>query len=279
MLARTISNMTARVPDFYVYVYVDPRNYEEFYYGKGRGARRVAHLSDTTDSEKVSRINAIRKQGLEPIVRTIAAGLTEQEALLIETTLIWKLGKNLTNLASGHFVALFRPHNTLHKELPGFDFQNGIYFVNVGEGSTRNWDDCLRLGFLAAGGDPKWSTQLRRLTEGDVVVAYLKGNGFVGVGQVTARSVPYLDYRHQGRLLRDFDLVQPNIDHDAEDPALTEYLVKVRWVNAVSREHAKWEPRSGLFTPQLIRASLEGQPRTVAFVEQAFGVNLGDLAD
>lgn len=279
MLARTISNMTARVPDFYVYVYVDPRNYEEFYYGKGRGARRVAHLSDTTDSEKVSRINAIRKEGLEPIVRTIAAGLTEQEALLIETTLIWKLGKNLTNLASGHFVSLFRPHNTLHKELPGFDFQNGIHFVNVGEGSTRNWDDCLRLGFLAAGGDPKWSTQLCRLTEGDVVVAYLKGNGFVGVGQVTARAVPYLDYRHQGRLLRDFDLVQPNIDHDAEDPALTEYLVKVRWVNAVSREHAKWEPRSGLFTPQLIRASLEGQPRTVAFVEQAFGVNLGDLAD
>ena len=77
MLARTISNMTARVPDFYVYVYVDPRNYEEFYYGKGRGARRVAHLSDTTDSEKVSRINAIRKEGLEPIVRTIAAGLRD----------------------------------------------------------------------------------------------------------------------------------------------------------------------------------------------------------
>src|SRR5450759_5022128 len=152
-LARTISNMTAELRDFYVYVYVDPRNYEEFYYGKGKGARRIAHLSDETDSEKVARINAIRKEGLDPIVRTIAAGLTEQEALLIETTLIWKLGKNLTNLASGHFVSLFRPHNTLHKELPSFDFQNGIYLVNVGEGPTRNWDDCLRLGFLAAGGD------------------------------------------------------------------------------------------------------------------------------
>ena len=130
--------MTAELRDFYVYVYVDPRNYEEFYYGKGKGARRIAHLSDETDSEKVARINAIRKEGLDPIVRTIAAGLTEQEALLIETTLIWKLGKNLTNLASGHFVSLFRPHNTLHKELPSFDFQNGIYLVNVGEGPTRN---------------------------------------------------------------------------------------------------------------------------------------------
>jgi len=78
--------MTAELRDFYVYVYVDPRNYEEFYYGKGKGARRVAHLTDETDSEKVARINAIRKEGLDPIVRTIAAGLTEQEALLIETT-------------------------------------------------------------------------------------------------------------------------------------------------------------------------------------------------
>lgn len=81
--------MTAGLHDFYVYVYIDPRNYEEFYYGKGRGARRLAHLFDETDSEKVARIRAIRKEGSEPIVRTIAAGLTEPEALLIETTLIW----------------------------------------------------------------------------------------------------------------------------------------------------------------------------------------------
>jgi len=130
--------MTADFRGFFVYVYVDPRNYEEFYYGKGKGARRVAHLSDETDSEKVARINAIRKEGLDLVVRTIAAGLTEHEYLLIETTLIWKLGKNLTNIASGRFVSLFRPHNTLDKELPSFDFQNGVYLVNVGEGPTRN---------------------------------------------------------------------------------------------------------------------------------------------
>jgi hypothetical protein len=271
--------MTTGLRDFYVYVYIDPRNYEEFYYGKGKGARRLAHLSDATDSEKVARINAIKREGLDPIVRTIAAGLTEQEALLIETTLIWKLGKNLTNIASGRFVSLFRPHNSLHKEIPGFDFQNGIYLVNVGEGPTRNWDDCLRLGFLAAGGDPKWSAQLRPLTEGDVVVAYLKGKGYVGVGKVMARAVPYLDYRHQGRLLKDFDLAQENIDQDAGDPALTEYVLGVRWVNAVSRQEAMWQPSAGLFTTQLIRASLEGQPRTVAFIEDAFGVTLRDLAD
>lgn len=271
--------MATALRNFYVYVYIDPRNYEEFYYGKGKGARRLAHLTDEADSEKVARIRAIRREGLDPVVRTVAAGLTEQEALLIETTLIWKLGKGLTNLAAGRFVSLFRPHNTLHKELPKFDFQNGIYLVNVGEGPTRNWDDCLRLGFLAAGGDPKWSTPLRQLTEGDVVIAYLKGTGYVGVGKVAARAVPYLDYRHEGRLLQDNDLVATSIDHDAENLALTEYVLKVRWVSAVPRSEAKWTPRSGLFTTQLIRASLENQPQTVEFIESAFAVKLRDLAD
>jgi hypothetical protein len=53
--------MAAGPRNFYVYVYIDPRNYEEFYYGKGAGARRVAHLTEETDSEKVARIRAIRK--------------------------------------------------------------------------------------------------------------------------------------------------------------------------------------------------------------------------
>lgn len=135
------------------------------------------------------------------------------------------------------------------------------------------------MSFLAAGGDPKWITQLCRLTEGDVVVVYLKGKGYVGVGTVTARAVPYLDYRHQGRLLKDFDLVQPNIDHDPDDPALAEYILEVTWAQAFPPEGAKWQPLSKLFTAQLIRASLEGQPQTGAFIEDAFDVKLRDLAD
>src|SRR5436189_5919752 len=98
---------------FYVYVYIDPRNFEEFYYGKGAGSRRLAHLDAKGDSEKVKRIAAIRAVGLEPIIRTVAAELTEPEAHLIETTLIWKLGRTLTNKAAGRYVGLFRPHNTL----------------------------------------------------------------------------------------------------------------------------------------------------------------------
>ena len=42
-----------RVQNYYVYVYIDPRNNEEFYYGKGRGNRRYAHLAARGDSAKV----------------------------------------------------------------------------------------------------------------------------------------------------------------------------------------------------------------------------------
>ena len=49
--------------DYYVYVYIDPRNFEEFYYGKGSGARKMEHLKDAGDSEKARRIRAIKAAG------------------------------------------------------------------------------------------------------------------------------------------------------------------------------------------------------------------------
>src|SRR5260221_13348499 len=105
--------------DFYVYVYIDPRNFEEFYYGKGIGDRKYAHLGDETEKEKAKRIKEIHKSGLKPTIKVIAKDLTEQEAFLIEKTLIWKLGRTLTNISSGHFAEKFRPHNTMHTNLYG----------------------------------------------------------------------------------------------------------------------------------------------------------------
>ena len=67
--------------DYYVYVYIDPRNYEEFYYGKGRGSRKNAHLSDSEDNEKTTRIAAITEAGLKPIIRVVARMLSEKEVI------------------------------------------------------------------------------------------------------------------------------------------------------------------------------------------------------
>ena len=149
--------------DYYVYVYIDPRNFEEFYYGKGIGSRKSSHLNDNSDTEKAKRIKVIKAAGLDPIIKVIAKSLTDKEAFLIEKTLIWKLGKNLTNISSGHFDEKFRPHNTFHIDLSGFDFRNGLFYVNVGEGIHRCWDDCRNFGFLSAGQDKKYSDPIRTL--------------------------------------------------------------------------------------------------------------------
>lgn len=262
--------------EYYVYVYIDPRNLEEFYYGKGKGNRKNAHLTDNSDSEKSKRIKAIKKEGLEPIIKVIAKDLTEKEAFLIEKTLIWKLGKTLTNQSSGHFSEKFRPHNTLHLDLSHFDFKNGLYYVNVGEGIHRCWEDCKKYGFLSAGQDRKWSDPIRTLEVGDIVAAYLKGYGYVGIGRVTEKAVAVNDFKVNGKSLNQFDLLIPNI-YDNCDNEKSEYLIKVDWIRTVDAKNAKWKSKNGLFSTQLIKASLQGQPKTIEFLENEFEMNLKEI--
>lgn len=278
MLDATVKNttMTDTSTEFYVYVYIDPRNFEEFYYGKGTGNRKNAHLTDESDSEKAKRIKAIKKEGLEPIIKVIAKDLTEREAFLIEKTLIWKLGRTLTNLSSGHFADKFRPHDTYHLDLTGFDFKNGLYYINVGQGEHRCWDDCNKFGFLSAGQDKKWSDPIRTLEIGDIVVAYLKNHGYVGVGRVNEKAVKVKDYKINGESLKHLDLKVSNIFENAENEK-TEYLVKVDWIKSVNDKSAKWKSNSGLFTTQLIKASLQSQPKTIDFLEREFNIIFKDL--
>lgn len=263
--------------EYYVYVYIDPRNLEEFYYGKGKGNRKEVHLSEDSDSEKSKRIKAITKAGLKPIVKVIAKGLAEQEAFLIEKTLIWKLGRNLTNKSSGHFAEKFRPHDSLHIDLAGFDFKNGIYYVNVGQGIHRCWDDCKQYGFLSAGQDKKWSDPLRTLEPGDIVVPYLKNHGYVGVGKVKTKAARILDFRYNGESLKNLPLKIPNIFANCDNDK-SEYLVSVEWIKAVNSNEAKWQRNNGLFTTQLIKASLQGQRLTTDFLQKEFEIDFSALS-
>ena len=261
---------------YYVYVYIDPRNFEEFYYGKGNGSRKDAHLGDESDSQKAKRIADIKKEVLSPIIRVIAKDLTEQEALLVEKTLLWKLGKWTTNISSGHFADKFRPHSTLHKELSGFDFQNGLYYYNVGEGPHRNWDDYVKFGVISAGQGERWRDAMVGFKEGDVVVAYLKRHGFVGVGQVKQQARMIKDVTIDGKSLLKTPLQCPNMGDNSDNPDLSEYVALVKWLKAVPRAHAKWRSKPRLYTTTHVRASLDGQKETVSFVEERFGISIRD---
>jgi len=48
----------------------------------------------------------------------------------------------------------------------------------------------------------------------------------------------------------------------------------VKWLKAVERADAKMQRKSGIYTTTHVRASLDGQPRTVAFLEKAFGISV-----
>lgn len=263
--------------NYYVYVYIDPRNFEEFYFGKGRGSRKNAHMADSSDTEKARRINAIREAGLEPIIRVIARNLTEHDAFLVEKTLLWKLGRQLTNLASGHYADNFRPHDTLHLKLTGFDYQNGIYYYNVGEGPHRNWDDYKRFGFISAGQGVRWRDAMLGFQEGDVVAAYLKRHGFVGIGQIKEQAKPIRSVMIDGKPLLNHPLRCRKMGDNVESDKLCEYVCTVDWKKAVERSDARWRPQASLFTTTHVRASLDGQPATIEFLEREFSVGLREL--
>jgi len=264
--------------DFYVYVYIDPRNYEEFYYGKGKGDRKNAHLYDTRDTEKTKRIAKIKKAGREPIIRVIARGLSEDEALLVEKTLLWKLGRLTTNIASGSFKSKFRPHNSFHKEIKGFDFQNGIYYYNVGEpGPHRNWDDYYKYGFISAGNGARFRDAMLGFNPGDIVVAYLKGkpfHGFVGIGKIITKAKMIREVIIRGKPLLALPLECKGMGDHCEDPERSEYVCQVKWLRRVRREEAHWESNAGLYTTTHVRASLENQKKTLRFLQRKFGIPL-----
>jgi len=263
--------------NYYVYVYIDPRNFEEFYFGKGRGSRKNAHLSDASDTEKTRRIAAIRKVGLEPIIRVIVRNLSEHDALLVEKTLLWKLGRQLTNVSSGHYSDNFRPHNALHVELSGFDYQNGIYFYNVGEGHHRYWDDYVEFGFISGGQGTRWRDAMIGFHPGDIVAAYLKSHGFVGIGKITDQARPIREVRIRRKSLLSHNLRCKRMAENVESDDLCEYVALVDWKKTEKRNNAKWKPKSGLYTTTHVRASLDGQPATIDFLEHEFGINLRKL--
>ena len=223
---------------YYVYVYIDPRNLEEFYYGKGTGSRSHAHLQDAGDSVRVARIKAIQKEGLEPTIRIIARGLTSEEALMVETALIWKLGRTLTNVASGRYVGGFGHPIRSTRDSRVSTSRTAFTTSTLARARPASGPIASGSAFLPPAAIQKWSDPLRGLEEGDVVVAYLKGAGYVGVGVVRSSALPYATYRINGKALAEYELVEPNIGHDASDLAICEYIVAVEWMATVDRSTA-----------------------------------------
>ncbi|MEX1324644.1 MAG: hypothetical protein AB1Z21_10720, partial [Synechococcaceae cyanobacterium] len=149
-----------------------------------------------------------------------------------------------------------------------------IFYVNVGEGPSRNWDDCRQFGFLAAGGGRKWSKQLEKIRVGDTVIAYLKGYGYVGIGTVISSASPATKFSVNGVPIKDLPLINDTIRSIKRfSKENGEYLIGVEWQAAVAREQAAWKSNAGLYTTALVCASLNNQSETIRFaIENLKGV-------
>lgn len=119
------------------------------------------------------------------------------------------------------------------------------FYVSFGEGARRDWDDAKIYGFVAAGGGEWYSRSLRQLKPGHRVFTYIpKGSGvggYVAVGEVTGEAMLARDFEvHQNGSSRPYlDVAQaPEAGKDRDDPALAEWVVPVRWIEARDRADA-----------------------------------------
>jgi hypothetical protein len=148
---------------------------------------------------------------------------------------------------------------------------SGFWFVNVGEGSNRNWDDCRSYGFVGAGQGVRYSAALKKLKKGDQVFAYMKGLGYVGFGDVVSEAVMAKDFIPAGsdQPLFSLPLVQEGVKQNADNPELCEWIVGVNWRKVFTRDQPCYF--RGIFANQNIVCKLRDEP-TVTFLKEKFGI-------
>lgn len=153
------------------------------------------------------------------------------------------------------------------KQLPW----SGFFYVNVGEGNHRNWEDCVKYGFLSAGQGKKYSDVMRNLKLGDKVFAYMKGLGYVGFGEIINEAVMAKDFfvTSVGKKLFECTLKQPGIKENSNDPDLMEWVVRVNWLKTFPRNEAK--TFTGIFANQNVVCKLRHQT-TIDFLKREFQV-------
>lgn len=145
----------------------------------------------------------------------------------------------------------------------------GYWFVHVGEGPHRTWEDNIRFNYIGAGQGRKYSSALLRLSIGDRFYAYMRGVGYVGFGEVTALACMIRDFNideNQTPLLS-AELKAPRAGENSNNEELSEWVVGVKWIKTYSAKDAK--TFVGVFANQNVVCKLRHED-TLKFLEREF---------
>lgn len=119
------------------------------------------------------------------------------------------------------------------------------FYIAFGEGHRRSWDDAKTYGFVSAGGGEWYSRSLKQLKTGSRVFVYIpQGSGvggYVAVGEVLGEAALAKDFRVEkdGQVVSYLDVAKaPDAGEAADNPALAEWVVPVRWLVALDRDDA-----------------------------------------
>ena len=149
---------------------------------------------------------------------------------------------------------------------------SGYWFVNVGHGQNRDWEDNRKYGYIGAG-HGKWaSDRLKKLDVGDKIFAYQKGHGYVEFGEVTKKAVMLKDFyiEKEGKPLIELPLKAPKATEHLDDPAMAEWAAEVNWKKTFPIDEAKYF--KGLFANQNIVCKLRHE-ETVDFLIREFEIS------
>lgn len=148
------------------------------------------------------------------------------------------------------------------------------FYVSLGHGERRAWEDCRKYGFISAGGDRWYSRTLSVLIPGARIFVCIPQTGYVGVGAVRSSAVPVQEFQVEegGQLvpLLTLPLKAPKMGEGASDPDLSEYVVGVEWEQTLPGSQAIWE--KGMFANQNSACKLRDR-FTLERLIQRFGLD------
>ncbi len=148
------------------------------------------------------------------------------------------------------------------------------YYVALGEGEDRTWDDCAKYGFISAGGG-RWYHRLlyMLLKPGCRIFACIPSVGYVGWGVVQGEARPARDMKvildGCEIPLLEAPLKAPQMSHDRNDDVMCEHAMPVLWNKTLKREEAIWE--KGMFANQNTACRLR-HAQTIQKLYERFGI-------